>query len=120
GGSVNVPPLPLPENFPQRLSNGGIVFFPRNFLLKRTVESDQMIISDRAFPGIKFRERFGVGNGRVKNNNGLSRQIFRCIRGGNYEHKRGCECEYLIWGAQAGSLRSPERKSHLKVNFNPS
>jgi hypothetical protein len=37
-----------------------------------------MIISNRAFPSIKFRERFGVGNGGVKNNNGLSRQIFRC------------------------------------------
>jgi hypothetical protein len=37
-----------------------------------------MIISNPAFPGIKFRERFGVGNGGVKNNDGLSRQIFGC------------------------------------------
>ena len=78
GRFVNVPPLPLLENFPQRLSDGGVVFFPRNFLLRRAVESDQMIISDPAFPGIKFPERFGVGNGGVKNDDGLSRQIFRC------------------------------------------
>src|SRR4029077_20869995 len=78
GRFVNVPPLPLLENFPQRLSNGGVVFFARNFLLRRAVESEQMIISDPAFLGIKFRERFRVGNSGVKNNDGLSRQIFRC------------------------------------------
>ena len=63
GRFVNVPPLPLLENFPQRLSNGGIVFFPRNFFLKGAIDSDQMIISDPAFLGIKFRERFGVVRG---------------------------------------------------------
>jgi len=78
GCLVNVPPLPLLENFPQRLSDGGVVLLARNFFLRRTVEPDHMIISDPAFPGIKFRERFGVGNSGIKNNDGLSRQIFRC------------------------------------------
>src|SRR6185437_4830770 len=62
GRFVNAPPLPLLENFPQRLSDGSVVLLARNFFLRRTVEPDQMIISDPAFPRIKFRERFGVWN----------------------------------------------------------
>jgi hypothetical protein len=47
-----------------------------------------MIISDPAFLGIKFRERFGVGNGGVKNNDGLCGQIFRCVRVGPEEERK--------------------------------
>jgi hypothetical protein len=39
-----------------------------------------MITGDIAFLGIKFRKRFRVGNSGVENDDGLSRQIFRCGR----------------------------------------
>src|SRR6266496_2327619 len=75
GRFVNVPPLPLLKSFAQRLGDRGVVLLARNFFPRWTVESDEVIISDCTFVGIKFRERFRIGNGGVKNNDGLSRQI---------------------------------------------
>ena len=79
GHFVNLPPLPLLENFAQRLGHCGVVLLARNFFFGGTIERDQMIISDPAFLGIKLRERFRVGNSSVENDDSFSREIFRCV-----------------------------------------
>src|SRR5438552_15290821 len=103
---VNVPPLPRLKNFAQRLSHRAVVLLAGNFFLRWTVESDQMIISDSTFLGIKFRKRFWIGKSGVENDDGLSRQIVRCVcaPANNYEQEHEPEHECF----------------HQKLSFSPS
>jgi hypothetical protein len=66
GRFVNVPPLPLLKNFAQRLSNRGVVLLARNFFLRWTIESDQMIISDSTFLGKNFASASESGTAVLK------------------------------------------------------
>jgi hypothetical protein len=37
---MNAPPSPFIEDFPQRLDDGGMVLFGRDFFLRRAIETD--------------------------------------------------------------------------------
>ena len=104
GRLMNVPPLPFIENFSQRFGNGGVVLIARNFFFGRAVKRDEMVASDCAFLGLEFGERFGVGNGGIKNDDCLRRQIVgdRCPH--EHEQKRECQNDWL----------------HQKLSFSPS
>jgi len=46
---VDVLPLSLVENFPQRVGNSCIVLLARDFFLGRAIELDEVIVGDPAF-----------------------------------------------------------------------
>ena len=65
---MHAPPLPLIENFPERNDDACVVLLARNFFVRWAVQTDQVIISDTALFRIKFRERFGIPNRAIRNN----------------------------------------------------
>jgi hypothetical protein len=67
GRLVDVLPLPLVENFPQRVRNSCIVLLARDFFLGRAIALDEVIVGDPVFFRVKFRERFCIGNSGVEN-----------------------------------------------------
>jgi hypothetical protein len=66
GRLVDVLPLPLVENFPQRVRNSCIVLLARDFFLGRAIELDEVIVGDSTFFRVKFASDSASGTAALK------------------------------------------------------
>ena len=66
GRLVDVLPLPLVENFPQRVRNSCIVLLARDFFLDQAIELDEVIVGDSAFFRVKFASDSASGTAALK------------------------------------------------------
>ena len=65
----------LGEGCANRFRNCGVVLLATDFFLDRTMQADEVIARDPAFLRVKFRERGGLRNLAIKDNDRAGREL---------------------------------------------